>query len=167
MEEDIYMNLPKGLNKFEGEDENNDANCVILNKCICGTVQATCQWNKKFKKTLQELHFAANLVGPCLMSWINETGTVTLCIYIDVVLLVGDQDAVKDAIKDIEKKFDIRKEGSLKDYLECKIKFNGNGGIIHQPHSIKKLEDKFGEFNNREIYTVLLNKVIYNIVSSN
>ena len=79
------------------------------------------------------------------MSWINEKGTITFGIYVDDVLLVGDDDAIKDAIKDIEQKFDIRKEGPLKDYLGCIIQFDKNGGIMHQPHSIKKLENKFGE----------------------
>lgn len=144
MEEIIYMNLPEGLNKIEGEEENDNSDCVILDKCIYGTVQAARQWNKKFKTTLQELGFTTNLVDPCLLSRTNENGTVHLCVYVDDVLLVGDGKAIKDAIKDIEKKFSIRKEGQLKDYLGCIIKFDDDGGVIHQPHSIKKLEDKFG-----------------------
>ena len=55
---------------------------VILKKCIYGTVQYACQWNKKSGETLQEFHFTANLVEPCLMSGIYERGTVTLCMYV-------------------------------------------------------------------------------------
>ena len=75
---------------------------MIFKKCIYGTVQAARQWNNKFKETLQELNFTTNLVDPCLISRINEKGNVTLCIYVDDVLLVGDDDAIKDVIKDIE-----------------------------------------------------------------
>ena len=38
MEETIHMNLPEGLNKFEGKDENNDADCMISKKYIHVTV---------------------------------------------------------------------------------------------------------------------------------
>ena len=79
--------------------------------------QAVCQWNKKFTQTLQESHITVKSVNPCLMSWINEKGSITLLIYVNNVLLVGDRDAIKDAIKDIEQKFDISKKAPLKDYF--------------------------------------------------
>ena len=43
----------------------------------------------------------------------------------DDVLLIGDKEAIKSAIEDIETKFDIRKEGPLNDYLGCIVKFRG------------------------------------------
>ena len=143
MEELIYMNLPEGLNIIEGVEENDDTDCVILDKCIYGTVQAARQWAKKFKNTLKELNFEVNLIDPCLMTRTNDKGVVTLCIYVDDVLLIGDKEAIKSAIEDIETKFDIRKEGPLNDYLGCIVKFGDKEASIHQPHSLKKLENKF------------------------
>ena len=37
----IYMNLPEGMNITEGVEENDDTDCVVLDKCIYETVQAT------------------------------------------------------------------------------------------------------------------------------
>ena len=44
MEELIYMNLPEGLNLIEGIEENDDTDCVILDKSFYGTVQVAWQW---------------------------------------------------------------------------------------------------------------------------
>ena len=64
MEELIYMNLSEGLNIIEGAEENDDTDCVILDKFIYETVQAARQWAKKLKNTLKELNFEVNLIGP-------------------------------------------------------------------------------------------------------
>ena len=105
------------------------------------------QWAKKFKLSLQKIGFEVSLMDPCLMIRQNEDGTVILCIYVDDVCLCGDKKAVEAAIKDIKKIFDIRKEGHLNDYLGCIIKFDDDGddGTIHQPHILKRLENKFQE----------------------
>ena len=145
MEELIFMDLPEGLNVIEGIDENNDDDCVILDKCIYGTVQSARQWAKKFKQTLKKLNFNVSLLDPCLMSRTDEHGMTILCIYVDDVLIIGNQEAIDETIKDIEKEFDIRKEGKLNDYLGCIIEFSDDNtsGTIHQPHILKKLEKKF------------------------
>ena len=89
MEEQIYMNLPEGLDKFENVEENDKSDCVSLDKCIYGTVQAARQWAKKFKHTLQELDFEVSMIDPCLISRRNDQGTVVLCIYVNNVLFNG------------------------------------------------------------------------------
>ena len=145
MEELIFMDLPEGLNIIEGLDENDDEDCVILDECIYGTVQSARQWAKKFKQTLKKLNFEVSLLDPCLMSRSDEHGTSILCIYVDDVLIIGNQKAIDKTIEDIEQVFDIRKEGKLNDYLGCIIEFSDDNtsGTIHQPHTLNKLERKF------------------------
>ena len=117
MEELIFMDLPEGLNFFEGVEENNNDDCVILDKCIYGTVQAARQRAKKFKQILKKLDFEVSLLDPCLMIRKSEEGTVMLCIYMDDVLMMGDKKEIDKATEDIMKEFSIRKEGKLHDYL--------------------------------------------------
>ena len=38
MEEQICMNLPEGPNLYEGAEKNNETECMILDRCIYGTV---------------------------------------------------------------------------------------------------------------------------------
>ena len=108
MEELIFMDLPEGLNIIEGLEENDDEDCIILDKCIYGTVQAARQWLKKFKQTLKDLNFEVSLLDPCLMSRNDEHGTAILCKYDDDVLIIRNQKAINKAIEDIEKEFDIK-----------------------------------------------------------
>ena len=63
MEELIFMDLPEGLNVFEGVEENNNDDCVILDKCIYRTVQSATQWAKNFKQTSKKLEFEVSLLG--------------------------------------------------------------------------------------------------------
>ena len=124
----------KGLNIIEGIEENNDRDCVILDKCIYGTIKSTRQWAKKFKQTLKKLNFEVSMLDPCLMSRNDEHGTAILCIYVDDVLIIGNQSTINKTIEDIEKVFDIRKEGKLHDYLGCIVEFaeDNTSGTIHQ-----------------------------------
>lgn len=147
MEELIFMDLPEGLNIFEGVEENDNDDCVILDKCIYGTVQSARQWAKKFKQTLKKIDFEVSSLDPCLMIRKSEKGTVILCIYVDDVLMIGDKEAINSATEDIMKEFSIRKEGKLYDYLGCIINFDENNetGTIHQPYTLQKLENKFNK----------------------
>ena len=147
MEELIFMALPKGFNIINGNDRNDeDEECVVLDKCIYGTVQAARQWAKKFRESLKKLKFEVSLIDPCVMTRRNDDGIVILCIYVDDVLMVGDQSAIDKAIEDIEKVFSIRKEGKLNDYIGCIIEFeNESEATMHQPHILKKLKNKFSD----------------------
>ena len=145
MEELIFMDLPEGLNIIEGINENDNEDYMILDKCIYGTVQSARQWEKKFKQMLKKLNFEVSLLDPCLMSRNDEHGTSILCIYVDDVLIIGNQKAIDKTIEDIGKVFNIRKEGKLNDYLGCIVEFSDDNtsGTIHQPHTLNKLEKKF------------------------
>lgn len=100
------MTLPKGSNTIKGtNNSNDDEDCVVLEKCIYGTVQATRQWAKKFRESLQNLNFEISRIDPCAMMRENEYGIVIICIYVDDVLMVGDQLAIDKATNDSEKSF--------------------------------------------------------------
>ena len=88
------MNLPEGLNLFEGKEKNHNTDCVILEKYMYGTVQAARQWAKKFKCPFKELKFEVNKLDPCLMTCTTKRGIVILCIYVVDVLLIGDKESV-------------------------------------------------------------------------
>jgi hypothetical protein len=66
---------------------------------------------------------------------------------LDECLIVGDGKAIKDVIKGLKSNgFTLKDDGTLMDYLSCEVSFakNGKQAWIHQPHLIKKMENKFG-----------------------
>ena len=60
LEEEIYMDLPQGL-------EGNDDECLLLLKSLYGLVQAAWQWWKHFIEILKKLGFKGGYANPCLM----------------------------------------------------------------------------------------------------
>jgi len=60
LEEEIYMNLPEGM---EGKDDE----CLLLLKALYGLVQGACQWWKKFVEILKHVEFKGGFADPCLM----------------------------------------------------------------------------------------------------
>ena len=68
-------------------------------------------------------------------------------LYIDDLLIIGDDADIDKVIADMEKHFKVKVKENLKDYLSCKIRFNEEmkTAWIGQPHLIQKLQEKFEE----------------------
>ena len=138
--EEIYMDCPEGMEHQEDE-------CVLLEKTIYGLVQSARAYYKKFTAVLLEEGFTQSAADPCLYVRRDKKGVVYLAMYVDDCLCVGDEEALKDAVKRIGKHFKLKIEETLSDYLSCEILFNKERTKIWigQPHMIKKIEDTFGE----------------------
>jgi Reverse transcriptase (RNA-dependent DNA polymerase) len=63
------------------------------------------------------LDFKRARIDPCLLSRMDERGTVLVVVYVDEICLIGDKDAINAAINDIETEFTIKKVGTLKEYI--------------------------------------------------
>ena len=60
LKEEIFMECPQGMSNVKKD------NCIILNKCIYGLVQAACQYYKKAVEILKNPGFIGGSIGPCL-----------------------------------------------------------------------------------------------------
>ena len=144
LEEEIFMKKPEGYSECGydiGEDE-----CLILEKSIYGLVQAARQWWKKFIQTLKQYEFESNEIDPCMLYRKNDKGMCVLIMYVDDCLLIGNQEAINEATKQISESFNVKIENEMQDYLGCEFKMSQDGkkGWLGQPHIIRSLEKKFG-----------------------
>ena len=60
---------------------------------------------------------------------------------------MGDKEVILQVVTHLKKEgFNLKLEGTLEDYLSCKITFNKDKSIawIHQPHLSTKIDKKFG-----------------------
>ena len=95
-----------------------------------GLVQSTRQYYIKISKALQKLGFKGGYADPCLMMKKNEKGICYIAIWVDDLLLVGDEELIDDVIEGLEKQgFKLKKEDNLNDYLSCQIKLDVKKGI--------------------------------------
>ena len=96
---------------------------------------------------IQRLSNKGGNIDPCLLFKKTKKGLVLIGLYVDNLLIIGDEQDINLVIKDIEKHFKVKIEGDLKDYLSCEIRFSADGkkAWIGQPHLIKKIESLFKE----------------------
>ena len=144
LEEEIYLKIPAGLDlvtgeKFEQED------CLVLLKAMYGLVQAARQFYKKLVRvTVEKMGFKKSDANGCLLMRVIELGTVILCVYVDDMLVVGDKTAVEDFKQEIKKHFNTKEEGTLDEYVGCKVVRKGDELHMFQPDIMYKLEKEFG-----------------------
>ena len=92
LEEEIYMEFPQVMSDIKKDD------CINLNKCIYGLVQAARQYYKKAVKIRKYSGFVRGNVNPYLYVRKSVKGVVYLALYIDDNLMVGDVKEIDDAI---------------------------------------------------------------------
>ena len=147
LEEEIYMQIPKGYAEAMLDEANNE--CLLLQRPLYGLVQAARQFWKKVVSILKELQFVGGTADPCLFSRSNEKGTVIVIMYVDDFLCVGDHEALNSLEDDLRKaKLTLKVEHKMTDYLSCEIVLNEEKteGYLIQPHLIRNLRKYFGEY---------------------
>ena len=116
--------------------------CVILNKCIYGLVQAARQCYKKAIEILKSSSFVGGSINPCLNIKKSTKVIVYVALYVDDNLMIGNIPIKNDAILALKNKWLVLKimEG-LQDHLSHKIKISNDikHAWLGQPHLIKNL----------------------------
>ena len=114
LEEETYMEAPEGIGATEDE-------VVKLEQTIYGLVQSARQFWKKLREVLKSISFEGGNIDPCLLFKKTKKGLVLIGLYVDDLLIIGNEEDINLVIKDIEKHFKVKIEGDLKDYLSCEI----------------------------------------------
>ena len=113
------MECPQGISD-EGRDD-----CITLNNCIYGLVQAARQYYKNAVKILKKSWFVGGNVGPCLYVKKIKKGIVYIALYVDNNLMIGVIEAIDEAITVLkENGLELKVVEGLQDYLSCDVKFS-------------------------------------------
>ena len=79
------MKIPEGYDEVINQDEDNK-DCLILQKAIYGLVPAARQFWKKIVHKMQEAGFQFSEADPCMLYKEDERGLCIIIIYIDDML---------------------------------------------------------------------------------
>ena len=109
LDERIYMQQPEGYVQ-EGQEEKV---CELL-KSIYGLKQASRSWNITFNETVKSYGFTQLEDEPCVYKMIHEGIMVFLILYVDDILLIGN-----DVGKLFEVKVWLAKQFDMKDLGEA------------------------------------------------
>ncbi|KAH9727197.1 hypothetical protein KPL70_008566 [Citrus sinensis] len=117
LEENIYMQQPDGFIQ-KGQERM----VCKLQKSIYGLKQASRSWNIRFDQAIKSFGFIQNIDEPCVYKKIQEKYVAFLILYVDDILLIGNDIGVLTTIKSwLAKQFDMKDLGEASYILGIKL----------------------------------------------
>ena len=86
--EEVYMTQPEGFISRSGNK------VCKLQRFIYGLKQESWSWNIRFDETIKEFGFSQNLDEPCVYKKTSGSAVVFLVLYVDDILLIGNDVSV-------------------------------------------------------------------------
>jgi hypothetical protein len=120
---------------FPGEYELDSDGCiyVVLEKALYGCLESAKLWYDEIVKTLTGMGFVANDKDPCVFNTMRDGHQVTVCLYVDDVLVTSinesDIDWVYECLTSKYGTVSITK-GDLHSYLGQSFDFSNDGKVV-------------------------------------
>ena len=92
--EDVYMTQPEGF-----VQPKNSGNVCKLQRSIYGLKQASWSWNLRFDESVKGFGFVKNEDEPCVYKKISGSVIVFLVLYVDDILLIGNDIPTLQSVK--------------------------------------------------------------------
>ena len=139
LDEEIYMEQPEGFIILGQEKK-----VCRLVKSLYGLKQASKQWHEKFDSVMITNGFKINECDKCVYVKNIKRGSVIICLYIDDMIIMGNNNKViKTTKKMFNNKFNMKDLGVANVILGIKISKTLDGLILSQSHYIEKILKKF------------------------
>ena len=117
LSEDVYMIQPEGF-----VDPTNARKICKLRKSIYGLKQASRSWNLCFDEVVKGFGFIKNEEEPCVYKRASGSTVVFLVLYVDDILLIGNDIPMLEATKSsLGKSFSMKDLGEAAYILGIKI----------------------------------------------
>nr|CAE04463.2 OSJNBa0029L02.4 [Oryza sativa Japonica Group] len=117
LDEDVYMTQPKGF-----VDPQSAKKICKLQKSIYGLKQASRSWNIRFDEVVKASGFVKNEEEPCVYKKINRSALGFLILYVDDILLIGnDIPMLKSAKTSLKNSFSMKDLGEATYILGIRI----------------------------------------------
>lgn len=127
LNEEVYMKVSKGFVKT------GDTRVCKLRKSLYGLHQASRNWCRKFTEALLEIGFRHSKADHLLFVFKANNNYVAALIYVDDVILLGNNDEHIDKVKTfLHKKFNIKDLGPLKYFLGIEAIRTEDGMVLSQ-----------------------------------
>ena len=139
LEQEVYMEQPEGF----AEDSNK---VCKLRKTIYGLKQAPRAWHECLAKALMNEGFRKSHADPSLFTRIGSTGRIFILVYVDDMLLVGEnKEKLERTIENLKSLFDTKNLGEAGYFLGMKIERNRPRKIIRlsQGQYVRDLLERF------------------------
>jgi hypothetical protein len=139
--EDMYMTQPEGF-----VDPKHAGKICKLQKSIYGLKQASRCWNLHFDEVVKWFGFIKNVEEPCVYKKVSGSTVVFLVLYVDDILLIGNDIPMMEVVKSsLRKSFSMKDLGEVTYILGIKIYRDRSKRLIglSQDAYIDKILDQF------------------------
>nr|GFC08478.1 retrotransposon protein, putative, Ty1-copia subclass [Tanacetum cinerariifolium] len=148
LDEDIYLEQPEGY-----VDPKYTNRVCKLQRSIYGLKQASRQWNKRFDEEIKKFGFIQNRDEPCVYRKASGSDVVFLILYVDDILIMGNNIPRLKEVKDyLGKCFSMKDLGEAAYILEVKIYRDRSRRLIGLSQSayIDKILKKYNMHNSKK-----------------
>jgi hypothetical protein len=143
LKEEIYMTQPEGF-VVKGQE----SKVCKLRKSLYGLKQAPKQWYEKFNNTLITNGYIVNNSDSCVYSKEIGSDCVIICLYVDDMLILGNNLSVVVKTKEfLSSQFEMKDLGEADVILGVKVIRTPNGISLSQAHYVEKVLKKFNCFD--------------------
>ena len=106
----------------EGFTSPNESKVCKLQRSIYGLKQTSRSWNIRFDKVIRTYGFIKNREEPCIYKWINNSVVIFLILYVDDILLIGNDIPALQGVKVwLSNQFSMKDLGEASFILGMKI----------------------------------------------
>ncbi|GKB75214.1 putative RNA-directed DNA polymerase [Tanacetum coccineum] len=127
LNEEVYMKLPQGFAK------ENETRVCRLNKSLYGLKQTSRNWYQKFTSSLLELGFKQCKADYSLFIFKKDACFVAALIYVDDVIMVGNEvKKIQHTKEELDKCFSNKNLGVLKYFLGIEVARTPEGLVLSQ-----------------------------------
>ena len=117
IKEELYMMQPKGFVNPKGTNK-----MCKLQRSINGLVQASRSWNIRFDELIKAYGFIQTFGKACIYKKVNGSSVAFLILYVQDILLIGNDIEFLDSIKGyLNKSFSMKDLGEAAYILSIKI----------------------------------------------
>ena len=115
--EDVYMTQPEGF-----VDPKKSSMVCKLQRSIYGLRQASRNWNIRFNEAVKEFGFIKNDCDHCVFKKVSGSSVAFLILYVDDILLIGNDVQMLESVKDsLKNSFSMKDLGEAAYILGIKI----------------------------------------------
>lgn len=119
IDEDIFVEIPKGFGK---EEDMKETHVMKLQKAVYGLQISPKKWYERFERVMQKLGVRADPAEPCLYIWREKEEFVLLILYVDDILITGTNSEMIGRIQNtLKENFVIKDLGEPAKYLGISI----------------------------------------------
>jgi transposase InsO family protein len=140
LEEDVFMEIPEGLDSRPGY-------VCKLEKSLYGLKQSPLCWNNRFNKFATSIGFERSKHDYCLyVRQKNEESLMYMILYVDDVIIAGKSlNRIKEIKTKLQETFEMTDMGKLQHFLGIKIDYNEPEGKVElsQAAAIQELLERF------------------------